>query len=229
MKKTKINPYLKHLFKENLGYIGVLAGLLILTVILAFVLSGKITENSAQIKKLEKEVVELQDKQNLLTTTASEGTTNLEEDIRIIQALIPDAEDYFSILYALDQLSQKTGFLINSYTINLTQSTKDKLSVVVTGVGDADSFLRFLQEYNFGGGRLITTEKIELGSDQSEAFKLNLTFYNRKVVGQNTKRLDYKRALENFKKIKSKVTFDFLPQSTPDTTGGSYPVESNPF
>ncbi len=229
MKKTRINPYLKHLFKENLGYFGVLTGLILTTIVLFTVLSGKLSENQTSIEKLEKETNELQDKQNLIVAITSESTNTLDEDVKIMQSLIPDFEDYFSILYTLDQLSQKTGFVINSYSINLGESSLNKLQVVVSGVGSPDSFLKFLQEYNVGGGRLITTEKIELNSDESESFKLNLTFYNKKVTNQAEKALNYKNSLENFQKLKSKVSFEIQPAVETEASDSSYPVKNNPF
>lgn len=229
MKKTKVNPYLKYLFKENLGYIGVLVGLIIATVLLAGLLAGKLSENQASIEKLEKEADELQDKQNLIIATTSQSTNTLNEDIKIMQRLIPDIEDYFSILYTLDQLSQKTGFIINSYTISVGKSSSNKLQVVVSGVGSPDSFLKFLQEYNLGGGRLITTEKIELNTEDSKSFKLNLTFYNKKVTNQNEKALNYKKALEDFQKIRSKVNFELQPETEQEASESSYPIKTNPF
>ena len=117
--------------------------------------------------------------------------------------------------------------MINSYTINLGEPSVDKLSVVVSGVGSPDSFLNFLKEYNVGGGRLITTEKIELNSKESEAFKLNLTFYSKKVSGIEEENLNYRRALNEFQKIKDKVSINVAPIQ--DLSQESYPTKSNPF
>ncbi len=229
MKKTKINPYLKYLLKENIGYVGVFIGLIVATILLLGLTVGKLAENKSTIEKLEKETGELQDKQNLIIATTTSNANTLDEDVRIVQQLIPDFEDYFSVLYTLDQLSKKTGFIINSYTVNVGKADSDKLQVVVSGIGSPDSFLNFLKEYNVGGGRLITTEKIELNADDSNSFKLNLTFYNKKVTSKNEKALDYQKALRDFQKIKNKVSFNFQPEATQSATDSSYPIESNPF
>ncbi|OGK18340.1 hypothetical protein A3G67_03545 [Candidatus Roizmanbacteria bacterium RIFCSPLOWO2_12_FULL_40_12] len=229
MKKTKkINPYLKHLLRENAGYIAVLVALFISTIVFFSFLNSKLSENQTQISTLENDIKELQDKQSLLAAATGQDAGSLDNDVKIMQNLIPDFEDYFSILYALDTLSQKTGFLVNSYTINLGSSSTDKLSVVVSGVGNPDSFLKFLNEYNFGGGRLITSEKIELETKESDAFKLNLTFYSKKVSATNEKSLNYRTALQEFQKLKSKVSFS-LRDSEVVATSESYPIKSNPF
>ncbi len=227
MKKIRVNPYLKHLLRENLGYIAVLGALIVVTVVLLSLLLGKLSENQTAISELKKTTSDLQDKQSLLAAAASQNASSLNEDVKIMQSLIPDFEDYFSILYSLDKLSQKTGFLINSYTINLQKSSVDKLLVVVSGVGNPDSFLKFLKEYNLGGGRLITTEKIELDSKTSDSFKLNLTFYSKRVTAQDDKSLNYRTSLQNFQKLKSKVSFIVQPSAS--ESAGTYPTKTNPF
>lgn len=227
MKKTKINPYLKHLLRENAGYIAVLITLLMVTIILIIFLAGKFSDNQKTVLTLEKDISELQDKQSLLEIATSQDPEALNEDVEIMRSLIPDTEDYFSILYSLDELSRKTGFLVSSYSINLSKSSKDKLSVIVSGIGSPDSFLNFLKEYNIGGGRLITSEKIELDSKESDSFKLNLTFYNKKIAGSSSQNLNYRAALQEFQKLKGKVNFVIRDENI--ATDESYPIKSNPF
>ena len=43
---------------------------------------------------------------------------------KILTTLIPETEDYFSIIYALETISQNTGFSIVSYTINLSNTSR---------------------------------------------------------------------------------------------------------
>lgn len=227
MIKTKINPYLKYLLKENLGYIGLLVGLIIVSIIAVYFLSIRISENQVIIDARAKEVKELQNKQNLIAAATSQNPQGLTEDVDILKNLIPDTEDYFSIVYALDELSQKTGFIISSYTINLASSSTNKLSLIVSGVGNSDAFLKFLQDYNLGGGRLITTEKIELNAKDVETFRLALNFYNKKVSEGADTNLNYAASLKQFAKIKDKVSFALSPLS--EATSEAYPTKQNPF
>ena len=47
----------------------------------------------------------------------------LDEDIKFLNTLIPNTEDYFSIIYALENLSQKSNFIIlNNFIIALGMS-----------------------------------------------------------------------------------------------------------
>lgn len=227
MIKTKINPYLKYLLKENLGYIGLLIGLIAVSAIALYLLSMRISENQAMIDTRAKEVNDLQNKQQLIAAATNQNPQGLTEDVDILRSLIPDYEDYFSIVYALDELSQKTGFIISSYTINLASSSANKLSLVVSGVGNSDAFLKFLQDYNVGGGRLITTEKIELNAKDIDSFRLALNFYNKKVSDSADTNLNYAASLKQFDKIKDKVSFVLSPE--PEATTEAYPTKQNPF
>lgn len=227
MKKVKINPYLQYLLKENLGYILLLVGLVLASVAAVYFLLGKLSENQLVIEEGRKEVAELENKQQLIAAATSQNPKRLSEDVRILQGLIPDSEDYFSIVYALDELSKKTGFVINEYTINLAKSSSTKLSIIVAGVGDAETFIKFLKDYNVGGGRLITAEQIELNAKDVDTFKLTLNFYTKKVSEAESANLNYNKALSDFDKIKDKVTFLISPEDV--SSDEAYPVKSNPF
>ena len=117
-----------------------------------------------------------------LMNSAVPQSEKLDEDVKFLNTLIPDVEDYFSVIYALEQLSKKTNFVITSYSVNVKASTTDKLRINVTGVGDSESLIHFLKDYNFDGGRLITSDKVQLDPNFSGSIIINLTFYNKKTI-----------------------------------------------
>jgi hypothetical protein len=227
--KIKIKPYLKSLIKVNLGYIILMLLSFVLILAIIRIYYEQNLSDEMKIKSLNQDLTKLQSKANLLNSNIP-LSEDLDQDIKFLNSLIPNVEDYFSIIYTLENLSQKTGFLVTSYTVNVEQSTSDRLKLSVSGVGDSDSFLNFLNQYNFGGGRLITSDKIELNSQISGVIKIDLTFYNKSAAGSENLTLpsDNKMFTE-IEALKKKVNFDInegLTQENPDL---NYPKKANPF
>lgn len=147
---------------------------------------------------------------------------------KILTSLIPETEDYFSIIYALETISQKTGFNIVSYTINLTDISREKLSISIEGRGDPEAFKRFLDGYKFTGGRLITSEQIQFSGVNFANTRVSLNFYSKKftfnesVVPQLTK-----RDVAKLEEIKKKISISFKDEEPAKTQ--EYEVKDNPF
>jgi len=225
--KLKIKPYLARLIKENIVYIISIFLLLILTIINTKLGFDRLFQSKSKIEKLNEDIVQLEKKVKLYQTSIP-STEKLDEDIKLLNNLIPGMEDYFSVIYALEKLSQKTGFVIVDYIVNVQKSTHNKLRLTVNGIGDSSTFLKFLSEYKFGGGRLITSDKIELNPEISGSIKLNLTFYN-KSVSQNEKEVvaTDEKMFQELENIKNKVSFDFTEKEDPSDM--TYPTKKNPF
>lgn len=176
---------------------------------------------------LKEEVNLLKNRSDTLNFNKSLTQDQITAYNKILTSLIPETEDYFSIIYALETISQKTGFNIVAYTINLSKISSEKLSLNIEGKGDVETFKRFLNEYEFGGGRMITSEKIEFSGANFTNTKVSLNFYNKKfafnqaVVPQLTK--DDVNKLEAIKQ-KIQITFADTSSATQD-----YEVKSNPF
>lgn len=146
---------------------------------------------------------------------------------KILASLIPENEDYFSIIYALETISQKTGFSIVAYTINLSGSSREKLSLNIEGKGDLEAFKQFLNSYEFMGGRLITSEKIEFSGTNFTTTKVGLNFYSKKfsfneAVAPQLSKDD----ISKLEQIKSKIQVSF---ATDDASNTDYETQSNPF
>ena len=147
-----------------------------------------------------------------------------------ILALIPNIEDYFSIIYALEKLSLNSNFIINSYTVSIGKSTSQKLKLSVTGMGDSESFINFLKNYNFAGGRLITSDKIQLDPNFVGSIKIDLTFYTKKVTAnQNLESNPDEKVFNELETLKNKVNFAFDVDTASSAPDFNYPRKSNPF
>jgi len=172
------------IFKNNFLYFLADFVLIFLIIFSITFVIRKTMENNEKINTLRDEVKTLTEKQNNFYLLKN-ANIDFEKTLTIFNQLIPEEEDYFSIIYALETLSQKTGFQITSYTVNISESTPSRLKLSVSGIGSTDSFFKFLKEYNFGGKRLITSDNLSLNSEQSE-FKIDLSFYNKKTTDINS-------------------------------------------
>ncbi len=225
----KIKPFIKRLIKENIFYI---IGNIFIFVLIIIAIRIGLTEYSSYNKKitaLKTELSQLQNKINLMNTTIP-SSEKLDEDLKFLNTLIPNAEDYFSIIYSLEKLSQKSNFIVTEYIINVENSTTEKLSLKVTGTGDSQSFINFLKNYNFGGGRLITSDKIKVDPNFSGLIQIDLTFYNKKTEAGN--KLDMTANSNIYKELetlKSKVNFSFNNSVATNSADLNYPRKSNPF
>lgn len=226
--KTKIKPYLFRLIKENILYIISTFFLLILIVVVSKLSLDRIFDSDTKIKQLNTDISELEKKVELYQTSIP-SSDKLDEDIKLLNTLIPNIEDYFSIIYSLEKLSQDTGFIITDYIVNVGKSTENKLRLTVTGVGDSNTFLKFLNDYRFGGGRLITSDKIELSPQLSDSLQLNLAFYNKSVnLSEQDVVATDKKMFKELEAIKQKVNFVFT-ETASEEADLTYPVKGNPF
>ncbi len=226
--KLKIKPYLLRLLKENAVYIFSLFFLLVLITIIVKTSLDKITSSNSKIKTLNREINSLQSKATFFQETLP-PTEKLDEDVKLLNKLIPNIEDYFSIIYSLETLAQKTGFIITGYSVNIGKSTPNKLKLTITGVGDTNSFMKFLDQYNFEGGRLITSDKIELNPLLTGSIKIDLTFYNKSTSTGTGEITQNKKIFQELEAIKQKVNFEFSESSGEGEFDFDYPRKSNPF
>ena len=193
----------------------------------------QIKEASANIQKSKGEASQLQIKQRILQSVLNESKDELDQDLAIVTALVPDTEDYFSMIYSLEQLSKSTGFIINNYTVNLSKSNGNKLSLTVAGEGNSQSFMELLRNYNFAGGRLITAEKIGIDPAVSSGISLDLNFYSKTATIENDDKLNYQASIDQLKDLRSKVKFSIVdkpaPQQPTEPESTDYPTKTSLF
>ncbi|MEI6532933.1 MAG: hypothetical protein WCO06_03770 [Candidatus Roizmanbacteria bacterium] len=126
----------------------------------------------------------------------------------LLMRLIPDREDYFSIIRALDKISQSSGFIISQYSINPQDTSTDHTCVQVEGNGDSDAFYKFLEDYRYGGDRLMTNGAIEFVSGKFKSSKLDLCFYIREKA-KTTKSTNISQTdIELLDKISTKLSIN---------------------
>jgi len=224
------------LIKENFVYL--LTNLLALTLIIFISVFNlqKIKESQEKIRQLNQEKDKLLLKQkniDYFKKNFSDLNINPQEAIKILNQLVPEEEDYFSILYALETLSKKTGFQITAYSINLSSSNNERLNLTVKGNGDVNTFLNFLKEYNVGGGRLITANNLALNPQQAAGFKIDLTFYHKKNINVDNKDLNLisinTDLIKKIKEIFEKTEIILKKSSSETTINTNYSRKSDPF
>jgi len=200
----------------------------LLTLFSVFYFFNQRTVYQQQKNILENEISSLESKKNLILTALNLQNEQLPlDDInKILNLLIPNEEDYFSIIFALERISQKTGFIITAYEINLQKSNSQKLSLSITGIGNRNNFLDFVKDYQFTGNRLITIDSIKFSEEMANETKIDLNFYNSTGIAQ----LPTYRQLTNadkelLKKILSKTEL-VIQEETPNQ---NYETKTNPF
>lgn len=227
--KNKIKPFIKRLIQENIFYI--LGNILIFILILTNIKIG-LSQNADYNKKisgLRIELNQLKNKVTLMRVTIP-STEILDEDLSFLNTLIPNVEDYFSITHSLEKLSEESNFIITSYNINVAKSSAEKLKLSVTGIGDSQSFINFLKNYNFGGGRLITSNRIQLEPNFFGLIKIDLTFYSKATsTSRNLEVEPNEKVFQELQLLKNKVNFSFETDSQINNPSLDYPKKSNPF
>jgi len=226
--KIQIKPYLKFILIQNTAYVIITFTLIALIFTIPSFLINKYTENKEKINNLTEELNDMRSKRNALIFLSSLKTQNLDDYYNLMMSLIPESENYFSILFALDELSQSTNFVITSYKITPVQSSENRISIQVRGEGNHNDFLDFLKQYNISSGRLITAEKINLDNTEFTGIQLNLSFYNKKSSLYQSSKVDYQKILARLDKIRNKVKFNIQKEEASQKIV-DYEVKSNPF
>lgn len=226
--KRQIRPYFKYALRENVLYLFLIMLLAIFTTGFVLIAPALYSANNKKLVELQKNIRDLRLKKSILDPLIVGNEEGIEEDVKAMNKLIPETEDYFLIISSLEELSAKTAFVITSYEVDLKKSQANKLSLNVTGIGDEQSFISFLQQYNFQGERLITIENISLGKEETGTFSLTLNFYSQKASAVGNNELNYQQALQKVNEIRSKVSFNLQSDNQADLNQ-DYPKKSNPF
>lgn len=222
----KIDIYTLRLIKENFLYLFLLLFSALIIFFLIFYQINNFSQYTQKINLLNKEIGNLEKKDNVLSTLKPNDINQL---IFILDQLLPGSEDYFSIIYALETISQKSGFRITSYSISLNDQQKDQISIKVGGEGDSRTFLKFLETYQFKGGRLITIDSVNF-SPKSFRNQLVLNFYTKNLNNLRESEIltINKKTIYLLKRINSELKFsqrkEDLEEKYPE-----YSVKADPF
>lgn len=213
--------------KENLRTYAVIIVVPIVLLLCIFAVRGYISVNEEKVQ-IAQEVEDLQKQVDIYNANKQVVQSDLDLYNNILLSIIPNKEDFFSMIIALEKISQETGFTIDKYTILLTDSTPEKLSLSVEGTGDSAAFLKFLQQYRYKGGRLITNEKMEFSTVNVGQTKLSLNFYN-KPTEQTEQKVEAISSsdINLIKDIQNKVNVSFTENTEEIDT--NYKTKENPF
>lgn len=188
----KINYFLIKQVQKNFSFILVFFLDILLIVFLIFFYIQKIDQFNKQKLTLEDKIKSLKTRESLIELTKNLKKRNIDVELinQYLNSLIPNNEDFFLIITALENLSHETGFIIINYDLSLINTNRKRVSVAITGIGDMKTFLEFLKKYRFNSGRLITIDKIDyspedLTRSSTNEKKLYLTFYSQQKQPNN--------------------------------------------
>lgn len=214
--------------KQNtVFFISILTAMVLFLVSSLFVITVY-QQDSIKIEETKEEITQLRKRVESLS-----GTTDLQNegfDLAHMSAalgqLIPNQEDFFSIMIALERLSSKTNFLIGSYDILLDQKNSNSMAFDIHGAGDENSFVNLLENYRFVGGRLITVENVTYNKTNS-SIDIRLTLHSGKSQVTKSYTPISEKEKELMREILEKTTFELKSSEVEPLQ--EYPVKSNPF
>lgn len=212
----KNSYYIKRVLKENIYYIVAFIVVVLLFIFIGVTFTNEYTSNSAKISQSKDEVNKLLKRKKILDTLVSSNSQEVKKFNLALNSLIPDNEDFFSIIYALERLSKKTNFIITNYGIDLAQTTGERMTLSILGDGDTNAFLKFLENYNFASGRLITMNDYDF-TNKGVQFKVTLNLYNKKVSPESVNLLKLKEEdMRMMRDIVKKLDFLFINSPSQD-------------
>jgi len=221
--KIKIDRYILRVLKDHLGYFVLIGFISLMLIYLIIFYQQKSSQNNFAIATIEQQNADYQQRIKLINqqTILLKENIDLDKINMIMTALIPEKEDFFSIINALNRLSSLTNFQVTSYAINTASSTDKSLSIIISGEGDREAFLKFLEHYNLGGGRLITIDKIDYSETNSYSIKIKLNFYTSKTNIQTVKKMINftEQDKKLIKKIESQFPAEMLIQTENNESG----------
>lgn len=202
----------------------------VLLVMIVFIFYARFNVQKKEVDLMNGEVLMLKNRFNTLKFNKSLTEDEIKDYNKLLASLIPETEDFFSIIYALEQISNESQFIITGYAIDIGKTSKEKITITAEGKGDSESFLRFLQEYQFAGGRLVTSDQIQYGGINSGNTKITLNFYNKRFAYNETVQVPQlsKEEIQKLDDIKSKIKFQFSSADY-QSVDTDYAIKDDPF
>lgn len=193
----------------------------------AIYMTQKVLATRSKITSSQNEIADLNKKAANVLTNTTISQDDIDQYTQLLSQLIPENEDVFSIMLALENLSIKTGYNIIQYQVSPSKQS-EKFTLQIEGIGDSAAFLNFVKSYSFAGGRYITSNSVSYDSNDKGSSTLNLSFYSHKTSSLSTE--NKKLSLEDIellKRIQSKT--EIIVKDTGVEISTTYPTKSNPF
>ncbi len=228
--KTPIRIYkLKRIVKDQSSLL-ITLGVFILLLFVVLIFYGRYNEQKKEVELMNGEVKMLKNRYETLKYNKSLTEDQIKEFNLLLASLVPETEDFFSIIYALDQISEVSGFQITDYTIDVGNASREILTLNIVGKGNPESFLSFLREYHFTGGRLITSNKIQYGGVNAGNTKVTLNFYSKQYTINESIQVPQlsKQEIDKLNALKAKIKFQFSSSGF-QSVSTDYSIKTNPF
>ena len=220
---------IKRIFKQQRAlFVSTLVFIFLLSIIFIFYM--RFNQQKKEVELMTGEVQMLKNRYDTLKYNTSLTENQIKDYNKLLASLVPETEDFFSIIYALEGISAASHFSITEYQIDVNRTTGEKLTLTIQGSGDTSSFFAFLQDYHFSGGRLVTSDKIVYGGDNVGTTRIALTFYNKRFTFNESVQVPQlsKAEIDKLEAIKQKISFQFS-SSGYQTVSTDYPQKTNPF
>ena len=174
-----LKNYLELLKNKTVVSTTVVAVLFVVALIAAIVIGFRLYGDYNALQTKNQEIEDARTSVSLIQNNKTLVSQNIDEYNKILEKLIPDKESYFLVITALEQLAARTGIRVISYTIDLSSTTEEKLTLEVEIEGDLAGIENFMKEYRFTGGRLITNEKLSLSLEDMQNITFSLNFFHK--------------------------------------------------
>ncbi len=223
----RLNYFLVRQIKENSLYLLILVAVIGYLVFLSWFVFANTYDNDAKTRTLQSEIADLTTRRDFINyqQTIRQQGIDIDAGNRLLSQLIPDQEDFFSLIYALDTISSQSQFIITGYALT-PSSVASPLSITITGTGDSNSFTKFLSNYNFGGGRLITIDSIKYLTSYAGETSLRINLYSGKSA--TTPHYAY-RFTDADKQLITRIMSKISVEIKNSTASAAYQTKQNPF
>lgn len=108
----------------------------------------------------------------------------------MLTELIPESDTNLSVYFVLDSLAEKTNFELSNYRIRKSGEESETITFTVSGTGNEEEFLYFLENYRYITQRLITIQNISINNNDTKEVEMELTLYTYKPGVSLTQRTD---------------------------------------
>jgi|GEM_PF-2017146 len=164
----------------NKKYISVILFIVLDIVFIVFIgyLGFKIYGVYSETRVLQGEIDQMKASAQLIQNNKNMLERDIEEYNALLDKVIPDEETYFQVISAFEQLEAKTGVSIESYSINLSETTEEKMSLNLSIAGTQRAIESLFQSYQFAGGRLMTNEEFTYNHEDSETISFSVNLFH---------------------------------------------------
>lgn len=172
-------------FKNNVSRYYAIVTIIWILAIIFFTSAGILSflAYNTYIEKTDRQLT-LNSKQgeaSYLQTAEEIASEEVDAYNQLLARLVPETEDYFSVIASLERLSLRTGLEISRYALDLPEDGAERFTLSVVGTVPLEDLPRFLDTYKYGTGRLVTIDNIQVTNSAENNVRFNMSFYSKQV------------------------------------------------